>query len=115
MSLSAAFASVVFNIRTYYSYLKIQLWNSLSFKNTVIYCNGFGFPKFSKNLNIITGETGAGKSILMGALSLILGDRADSSVLQQKEKNGIKKSAPNTHFAYGEWKQICFLPVISLL
>ena len=28
---------------------------------------------FSGNLNIITGETGAGKSILMGALSLILG------------------------------------------
>jgi DNA repair protein RecN (Recombination protein N) len=44
---------------------------------------------FSKNLNIITGETGAGKSILMGALSLILGDRADSSVLQAKEKKCI--------------------------
>jgi DNA repair protein RecN (Recombination protein N) len=44
---------------------------------------------FSKNLNIITGETGAGKSILMGALSLILGDRADSSVLQLKEKKCI--------------------------
>lgn len=44
---------------------------------------------FSKNLNIITGETGAGKSILMGALSLILGDRADSNVLQQKEKKCI--------------------------
>ena len=41
---------------------------------------------FSTNLNIITGETGAGKSILMGALSLILGERADVSVLQQKEK-----------------------------
>lgn len=36
---------------------------------------------FSPHLNIITGETGAGKSILMGALSLILGERADSSVL----------------------------------
>ena len=36
---------------------------------------------FSGRLNIITGETGAGKSILMGALSLILGDRADTSVL----------------------------------
>jgi DNA repair protein RecN (Recombination protein N) len=44
---------------------------------------------FSNNLNIITGETGAGKSILMGALSLILGDRADSSVLQSKEKKCI--------------------------
>jgi DNA repair protein RecN (Recombination protein N) len=44
---------------------------------------------FSDKLNIITGETGAGKSILMGALSLILGERADSSVLQQKEKKAI--------------------------
>ena len=44
---------------------------------------------FSKNLNIITGETGAGKSILMGALNLILGQRADSAVLQHKEKKCI--------------------------
>ncbi len=44
---------------------------------------------FSGKLNIITGETGAGKSILMGALSLILGERADSSVLQQKEKKAV--------------------------
>lgn len=36
---------------------------------------------FENGLTIITGETGAGKSILMGALSLILGARADSSVL----------------------------------
>ena len=34
--------------------------------------------------SIITGETGAGKSILLGALSLILGQRADSSVLKDK-------------------------------
>ena len=37
--------------------------------------------EFSGKLNIITGETGAGKSILAGALGLILGERADSSVL----------------------------------
>ncbi len=41
---------------------------------------------FKEGLNIITGETGAGKSILIGALSLILGERADSSVIQQKDK-----------------------------
>ncbi len=41
---------------------------------------------FSDKLNVITGETGAGKSILMGALSLILGERADTSVLLQKDK-----------------------------
>lgn len=44
---------------------------------------------FSDNLNIITGETGAGKSILMGALNLILGQRADNSVLQQQDKKCI--------------------------
>ncbi|MGN6418417.1 MAG: DNA repair protein RecN [Pseudobacter sp.] len=44
---------------------------------------------FASRLNIITGETGAGKSILMGALSLILGDRADPSVLLNKEKKCV--------------------------
>ena len=41
---------------------------------------------FSGKLNVITGETGAGKSILMGALSLILGDRADTSALLNRAK-----------------------------
>jgi len=44
---------------------------------------------FSSGLNIITGETGAGKSILMGALNLILGQRADSSVLHDTTKKCI--------------------------
>jgi len=44
---------------------------------------------FSANLNIITGETGAGKSILMGALSLILGERAESTTLMDKEKKCV--------------------------
>ena len=39
---------------------------------------------FSGDLNILTGETGAGKSILLGALGLIIGQRADSSVLRDK-------------------------------
>lgn len=44
---------------------------------------------FSVALNIITGETGAGKSILMGALSLILGERADTSVLLNNSKKCV--------------------------
>ena len=40
-------------------------------------------------LTIITGETGAGKSILLGALSLILGNRADTSVLLDKNEKCI--------------------------
>ncbi|HSZ25021.1 MAG TPA: AAA family ATPase [Cytophagaceae bacterium] len=35
----------------------------------------------SRELNIITGETGAGKSILLGAIGLLLGNRADTKVL----------------------------------
>jgi DNA repair protein RecN (Recombination protein N) len=44
---------------------------------------------FSEGMSIITGETGAGKSILLGALSLVLGGRADSSVLKNTERNCI--------------------------
>ena len=45
-------------------------------------------------LNTITGETGAGKSIILGALSLILGERADTSVLI----NNQEKSLVEGHF-----------------
>lgn len=41
--------------------------------------------KYYPGFNIITGETGAGKSIMLGALGLIMGQRADLSVLRQKE------------------------------
>ena len=41
---------------------------------------------WDKGLTIITGETGAGKSILLGALSLILGQRADGQVLHDKNR-----------------------------
>ena len=61
---------------------------------------GFG-PGFS----IITGETGAGKSILLGALSLLLGQRADTTVMMDKQKKcvvegifEIKEYALQPHF-----------------
>ena len=38
--------------------------------------------EFGPGLNVITGETGAGKSVIVGALNLILGDRADKSLLR---------------------------------
>ena len=44
---------------------------------------------FQEGLSVITGETGAGKSILMGALSLILGNRADTDVLYDKSRKCI--------------------------
>ena len=44
---------------------------------------------FHNKLNSITGETGAGKSIILGALGLILGNRADLTVLKEKSKKCI--------------------------
>src|SRR5579872_4905174 len=41
------------------------------------------------HLNTVTGETGAGKSIILGALSLILGDRADTGVLINKNEKSV--------------------------
>ena len=46
---------------------------------------------FTEGLNVITGETGAGKSIILGALSLILGGRADTKVLRNEDKNLLWK------------------------
>ncbi|WP_423737487.1 DNA repair protein RecN [Chitinophaga caseinilytica] len=48
---------------------------------------------FARNLNVITGETGAGKSILLGALSLILGERADPAVLFDKTRKCVIEGA----------------------
>lgn len=44
---------------------------------------------FTKGLSIITGETGAGKSILLGALGLVMGNRADLSSLKNTDKKCI--------------------------
>ncbi|MGN6569232.1 MAG: AAA family ATPase, partial [Flavipsychrobacter sp.] len=53
------------------------------------------------HLNTVTGETGAGKSIILGALSLILGERADTSVLINKEE----KCVVEAHFDVADNKQ----------
>lgn len=47
-------------------------------------------------LTIITGETGAGKSILLGALSLVLGKRADSSILHAQDSKCIVEAEFST-------------------
>lgn len=44
---------------------------------------------FADGLTIITGETGAGKSIIMGAMSLILGERADSKAIRDAESKTV--------------------------
>lgn len=48
---------------------------------------------FTNGLSIITGETGAGKSILLGALGLVLGNRADTSTLKDSSKKCVVEVA----------------------
>ena len=55
---------------------------------------------FNNGFSTITGETGAGKSILLGALSLITGARADLSVI----KNSEKKAVVEVHFSLKQYK-----------
>lgn len=54
---------------------------------------------FSDRLSTITGETGAGKSILLGALGLVLGNRADLTSLKDKEQKCIVEA----HFKIGDY------------
>src|SRR5262245_54977218 len=54
---------------------------------------------FTGSMNIITGETGAGTSILQGSLSLVLGQRADSKALFNKEKKCVVEAL----FGIGEY------------
>lgn len=56
----------------------------------------------NKGLNILTGETGAGKSIILDALSLILGERADYSKIKKDEDKLIVEG----HFNFKENKEI---------
>lgn len=51
---------------------------------------------FSGGMTIITGETGAGKSILLGALALLLGSRADSTALYSKDGKCVIEGTFNT-------------------
>ena len=48
---------------------------------------------FNRGFNVITGETGAGKSILLGALGFALGDRADTNVLYDKDKKCVVEAS----------------------
>ena len=45
--------------------------------------------EFGRGFSVITGETGSGKSIILGALSLLLGERADSKALRDEERKCV--------------------------
>ncbi len=47
---------------------------------------------FQKGLNILTGQTGAGKSIIIGALNMVLGERADTEVVRQGANKAIAEA-----------------------
>lgn len=57
---------------------------SLSIKNYALIDDLF--VDFSEGLTVVTGETGAGKSIILDAISLILGKRADLSSLKNSNQ-----------------------------
>jgi len=57
---------------------------------------------FSDGLQVITGETGAGKSIIAGALSLVLGERADTTILQRRDRKAVVEAI----FRVGHLKEV---------
>ncbi|MES2555412.1 MAG: DNA repair protein RecN [Bacteroidota bacterium] len=60
---------------------------------------------FSTGFTSITGETGSGKSILLGALNLILGERADYSVIRDTEKKTVVEAVFQISDTHKEWFQ----------
>lgn len=69
---------------------------------------------FGNGLSIITGETGAGKSIVIGALSLILGQRADTKVIRDESKKTVVEATFDVEsydlFGFFEENDIDFAP-----
>jgi DNA repair protein RecN (Recombination protein N) len=61
--------------------------------------------EFEEGLNILTGQTGAGKSIIIGALNMILGERADTEVIRQ----GTEKAISEATIRVGEEKELKML------
>lgn len=61
---------------------------------------------FHPGFNIITGETGAGKSIMLGALSLLLGGRADSKAVRDPKMKSVTEAVFSVR-GYGSLENIC--------
>lgn len=67
--------------------LQIKMLRELRIKNLAIIDDVT--VEFEKGLNVLTGETGAGKSIIIGALCLALGERASSELIRSGEKEAV--------------------------
>lgn len=59
--------------------------------------------QFHEGLHVITGETGSGKSILLGALNLILGERSDFSVIRNPEKKTVVEAVFQLSESFKDW------------
>ena len=66
--------------------------------------------EFTDHFSIITGETGAGKSIILGALSLLLGKRADLNSIKDSEKKCIIEG----HFSIGSFNLSSLFEALDL-
>lgn len=66
--------------------------------------------EFTNHFSIITGETGAGKSIILGALSLLLGKRADLNSIKDSEKKCIIEG----HFSIGSFNLSSLFDALDL-
>lgn len=66
--------------------------------------------EFTDHFSIITGETGAGKSIILGALSLLLGKRADLNSIKDSEKKCIIEG----HFSIGSFNLSSLFDALDL-
>jgi len=65
---------------------------------------------FPRGLIIITGETGAGKSILMGAISLLFGAKADLTILKERDKNCVVEAVFSD---FGQNEELILRRIIS--
>jgi DNA repair protein RecN (Recombination protein N) len=62
---------------------------------------------FSKGFNVLTGETGAGKSIILNAVQLLLGDRASEELIRslEEEAEGLHQwESCHAWNAFGDWR-----------
>ena len=67
--------------------------------------------EFDDNFNVITGETGAGKSIILGSIALILGERAPKNII----RNGEKRCEIIAGFNLQKTNESCYSNVVKML
>lgn len=98
------FSSLILSINVFFHYLWAKIWFGLyeiiyrCFRNVImlksLYIRNYALidkleVDFHPGFSVVTGETGAGKSIILGALALILGQRADSKSIKVGEKKCV--------------------------